>query len=287
MRSNGIVIILSILMILVSSCASSMKRKLVTGEIPKFEGPITPISTPVQLEHKPAKYNFTVKQIVQEGEERIKERSLRGISTVSPQGDLLVWEVKVSTIKVGRRRVARKVPIVASRILTNKYGEFNEQDLSFPALEKIDSAPEEGTRDFNDMFNLIKTAFLGFPTEPVRSGDIIIIPRAIALKRMQHALPQLRRWSGGEDIKVILRGRSNFNGKGVFVADADASFVLTAPHDETEMRVKYSMYTILDEETCRTLKREALISIEHYDENENIIKEDSAKSLVSFSQDIK
>ena len=287
MRSSGFVIILSILMVLVSSCASSMKRKLVTGEIPKFEGPITPISTPVQLEHKPAKYNFTVKQVVQEGEERIKERSLRGNSTVSPLGDLLVWELKVSTIKVGRRRVAPKVPIVASRILTNKYGKFDEQDLSFPALEKIDSAPAEGTREFNDMFNLIKTAFLGFPTEPVRSGDIIIIPRAIALKRIQHALPQLRGWSGGEDIKVILKGRSYFNGKGVFVAYANASFVLTAPHDETEMRVKYSMYTILDEETCVTLEREALISIEHYDENKNIIKEDSAESLVSISQDIK
>lgn len=287
MRSSGFVIILSILMVLVSSCASSMKRKLVTGEIPKFEGPITPISTPVQLEHKPAKYNFTVKQVVQEGEERIKERSLRGNSTVSPLGDLLVWELKVSTIKVGRRRVAPKVPIVASRILTNKYGKFDEQALSFPALEKIDSAPAEGTREFNDMFNLIKTAFLGFPTEPVRSGDIIIIPRAIALKRIQHALPQLRGWSGGEDIKVILKGCSYFNGKGVFVAYANASFVLTAPHDETEMRVKYSMYTILDEETCVTLEREALISIEHYDENKNIIKEDSAESLVSISQDIK
>ena len=283
MRSSGFVIILSILMVLVSSCASSMKRKLVTGEIPKFEGPITPISTPVQLEHKPAKYNFTVKQVVQEGEERIKERSLRGNSKVSPLGDLLVWELKVSTIKVGRRRVAPKVPIVASRILTNKYGKFDEQDLSFPALEKIDSAPAEGTREFNDMFNLIKTAFLGFPTEPVRSGDIIIIPRAIALKRIQHALPQLRGWSGGEDIKVILKGCSYFNGKGVFVAYANASFVLTAPHDENEMRVKYSMYTILDEETCVTLEREALISIEHYDKNKNIIKEDSAESLVSIS----
>jgi hypothetical protein len=268
-----------------------MKRKLVTGEIPKFEGPITSISTPVQLEHKPAKYNFTLTQAVKEGDKRIIERSLRGSSTLSPLGDLLVWEVKVSTIKVGRSRVTPDVPIVASRILTNKYGEFNEQDLSFPALEKIDSAPAEGTRDFNEMFNLIKYVFLGFPlgfpTEPVRSGDIIIIPRAKALKRMQNALPQLRRWSGGEDIEVILKGRSYLNGKRVFVAGADETFVLTAPHDETEMRVKYSMYTILDEETYRTLKREALISIEHYDENENIIKEDSAKSLVSFSQYIK
>jgi hypothetical protein len=262
-----------------------MKRKLVTGEIPKFEGPITPISTPVQLEHKPAKYNFTIKQVVQEGEQRIKKRSLRGSSTVSRLGDSLVWELRVSTITVNHRRVATKVPFVESRILTNKYGEFNEQDLSFPALEKIDSAPAEGTRDFKDIFNLIKNAFLGFPTEPVRSGDIVIIPRAIALKSIQHALPQLRKWSGGEDIKIILRGRSYFKGKRVFVADAEGSFVLTAAHDETEMRVKYSMYTILDEETCMTLERKSLISIEHYDENKNIIKEDFAKSLVSISQD--
>ena len=287
MRSNGFIIILSILMALVSSCASSMKSKLVTGEIPKFEGPVTPISTPVQLEHKPAKYNFIAKQVVQEGEERIKERSLQGSSTVSQLGDLLVWEIKVSTIKVGRRRVAPTVPIVESRILMNKYGEFKEQELSFPAMEKAGSTPAEGTRDFNDMFNLIKNAFLGFPTEPVRSGDIVIIPRAMALKRIQDALPQLRRWSGGEDMKVILRGRSYFRGKRVFVADAEGSFVLTAPHDQTEMRVKYSYYTILDEKTCMILERKSLISIEHYDENKNIIKEDSAKSLVFFSQDIK
>ena len=71
------------------------------------------------------------------------------------------------------------------------------------------------------------------------------------------------------------------------MADAEGSFVLTAPHDQTEMRVKYSYYTILDEKTCMILERKSLISIEHYDENKNIIKEDSAKSLVSFSQDIK
>lgn len=287
MRSNGFVIILSILMVLVSSCVSSTKRKLVTGEIPKFEGSITPISTPIQLEHKPAKYNFTFKQAVKEGEGRIKERSLRGNSTVSPLGDLLLWEVKISSIKLGSRSVATAIPIIESRILANKYGEFKEQKLSFPALEKIDSAPAEGTGDFISMFNSFRNEFLGFPSEPVRSGDIIIIPRATALKRIQDTLPQLKKWSGGEDIKIILRGRSYFRGKRVFVADAEGSFVLTTPHDETEMRVKYSMYTLLDEETCMTLKRETLISIEHYDENKNIIKEDSAKSLESISQDIK
>ena len=267
MRTKVFIIIFSILIVLVSSCASPTKRTSVTGEPPKFECRITPISTPVQLEYKPTKYNFTLMQKMKKGEKPIKERSLRGSDTISPLGDLLMWEIKIWEITVDRRRVARDVPIVESRILTNKYGAYKKQDLSFPAMEKTGSAPAEGTKDFIDMVNFHKNMFISFPTEPVRSGDISIIPKALALKSMQDELPQLKRWSGGEDIKVILKGRSYFKGKRVFVADAEASFVLTAPHDKSEMRVKYTMYAILYEETCKTLRMESLISIEHYDEN--------------------
>ena len=113
--------ILLFLVLLLSSCTTSspLKKKLLNGEIPRYEGIVTPISIPIKPEYKPAEVitqNVTV--TLQDG--KAIEASTEMHCNVSEIGPLLIWNMKVLNMKQAGRYYSPGLPIVEARVLTDK-----------------------------------------------------------------------------------------------------------------------------------------------------------------------
>jgi hypothetical protein len=72
--------IIIIFPLLLTSCASPLKQKLISEKEPKFEGLVSPITIPIQFEYKPARGKWEVEGIFLMGKKSLEMRMYGNIN---------------------------------------------------------------------------------------------------------------------------------------------------------------------------------------------------------------
>jgi len=264
MRSNKSYFLMCWLTTLVISCSSPLKNELMFHEIIQFEGFVTPIRIPIQLEYKPAAVEF--KAIISvdkkdKDEGKVLSLSLDGHFEISRLGDKLLWDFKITKMKTGNKVYSPKNPIVDARLLTDSHGKVIEYELALPGIDrsKIEDAKyfeiyngwEKKIKNNNLFFN----RFI-FPDHPVKSGDLIY---GIPSKQIEDFLGDLHEplrsgLKGIRDINQILNGWIYYEGEKALLTSVNDELFIEDPRFTGKVSFKVSGYSILDKNCFQHIK---------------------------------
>ena len=121
MRNYKLIILLVfIATFFIISCASPLKKRLQSNEPIRFEGYITPVTIPLQIQYKPAnaKFKITSVAVVQFGKEKEnEEQSCSGYYQVSHLGGKTLWDIKITKFRTGNQTLSHKLPLAEMRLL--------------------------------------------------------------------------------------------------------------------------------------------------------------------------
>lgn len=260
--------------LLICSCASPLKKRLVTGEIPKYTGPLTPISIPVQLEYKPAKYKMVSSSVysasvtadegsANEKHESIEqESSMSAVMHITKIGDLLTSILTVKEVTENYQTVKSDIPFFEVKLLIDRYGNIKESEISAPFFEqphikaKIEADKIEKTKEM--MKKMLKHA-PSLPQEPVVTGSILFETNISEL--LSDLIPYVPlRGLIKERPKSIVKGWGYFNGRKVMVSTIDYVY----EHKEKDGKLLISMngYTLWDLDNSMLVRVETLTNVE-------------------------
>jgi hypothetical protein len=210
---------LIILLVLISACSSSAKKKILAGEVPSFEGTINPIDIPIIAEYKPAEcfLSGSIFALVDGTSE--SESSASGAYNISRFGDSLLWEISMTKIEDAGKQYSSDVPFMQIRYLTDRWGAVKEIETSMPYFEKKGAKEEElkkAKEEGKERFKVQK----GIPKNPVRSGDVWI---SYPLQEHLGELGSLidARELSGKKLDLILRGWGYHDGRKILLVDFD------------------------------------------------------------------
>ena len=248
------------LALLTISCASPMEKKLFSEVNPKFDGIVTPIDIPIQLEYKPASGNFKVdiivgvifKSLIFGNKKNSFEMDASGNFHISQLDDSLIWNVKITRMKTENKIFTPTLPIVDARLFTNKSGIIEESEISLPAIDKIDMTESEGKKLYDDLKDIIKDFNQGLPQTPVQSGDVLT--QLMESNEIEEIVKKMREQDYSltlkerefTDINLILKGWSYYQNRKVFVGAINDSLMLKARNPELTIHLKIIGYSLFD-----------------------------------------
>ena len=262
----------SFLIVALVSCihSAAFGKASVNFELPQFRELVSPISTPIKLEYKPATVEFnSLTTTLEKGKKTLI--STEGRYTVSEMGQLLLWNLEIVSVKTGNRKVSPELPIIKGRLLTEKNGKTKEIELTYPALEQqVGDVPKWGTKEFHSLVaGWSYSFFTVLPEKPIRTGDTLYsVPvRECIPENQRDWLAALTKFEPAEPArskdlrwKTTLKGWADYEGKRVLVGEIDESTVLKRRDGIGNLTIKIKGYTLLDAETFQPLKGETLLS---------------------------
>ncbi|MFC1882172.1 hypothetical protein ACFL2S_11830 [Thermodesulfobacteriota bacterium] len=305
--------IMIILPLLLTSCASPLKQKFISEKEPKFEGPVSPITIPIQFEYKPARSNWKYETIIQIGKNTAESR-MSGNFNISALGDLLVWNITVLKLKIGTKTTAHNLPIIDARMLTDKFGVTREFEMSLPSVKNSKLSDKERQKIRAGFKKNVKQLMSDFPTSPIQSGDVIrnlldkedlkklISPFLVLPATIQDAVDVLRAEEeaaatgdapppsppravaeaivtvGIKEINLILKGWCYHENRKTILASVDEW--RSEENQELMVNAKFVGYVLYDPTTFQTVKGELLITVNAFDSSTN--KWEKIKGLMHF-----
>ena len=143
-----------LLVTLLSTCASPQKQKVFNIETLRYEGIITPIKIPIKPEYKPVQGNFKILAITEKNGKIIGgEQIVEGRMNVSEMGSLLIWDAQLLKWKTEKLQLSPSVPLFDVRVLTDKYGQVMESEISSPEANRLGVSLEKQKGMKQDMIN--------------------------------------------------------------------------------------------------------------------------------------
>lgn len=268
MKKNKLLLFL-LMVILLTACQAlepPLKKRLLYGGAPIFEGYITPISVPIQPMYKPvsiktelsqATYTKTIKN--SSIEETFESVEYFGETKISSLGDMLLWDGKITKIIINGKTTAPDIPLMEMRMLSDSYGKFKEVEMSSPALSKA-NVDQEAIDNYLDAFKkMMKKSYPHLPDKPVRSGDYFQKIDTSFFADVYNAMfpddpiPKI----DGDALGSIIKGWGYYNEKKVVVASMDERFHIGFPPGPT-FQIKMNGYTLIDPETFQAIYAEIL-----------------------------
>lgn len=261
--------VLWVLFFALTACAIPLKQRLLSGDVPRYKGRIDPVKIPITPEYKPAevKFNATTAGL---NSERFTEISTRGKYSVHRMRNLLRWNLMVQSLKTGNRTITPYLPIMESRLLSEKNGKTKEVDLTFPAFEEESGEKGAGPREINALIaGWPYSFFTVLSPYPVRSGDILFSAP------VRDCLPEhLRDWLSnimGTQLEIAkadargafhttLLGRNVYKGKKVIAGELKEPVSLIFNNSEA-LKAELKGYVLLDADTLQPLKGEILLTV--------------------------
>jgi len=242
---NRVKISLSLFCVLLitTNCTSPLKGRLLENQNPEYKGYVSPISISVTPEYKPARYEYELSTVAVSDKSSFEVTAKFNVET-SVMGDLLLWNVKMTSMKRGSQLFSGKVPLADYRLLTNKHGKIQEMEISFPAFEQQgkqagsqdptwDQLREEMTKEAKQSINILNH-------NPVKSGDWI-----------------LRNSWNEQELNFVIQGYSFHEGQKVIVAKFNDSLYVQG------MMTDIRGYFLLDAQTYHWTKLEMYFSTTH------------------------
>lgn len=260
--------------LLICSCASPLKKRLVSGEIPKYTGPLTSISIPVQLENKPAKYRTDSSSVVsvsvttdkgsanEKHESFEQEASTSFVTHITKLGDMLTYIASAKEVTENYQTLKSDIPFVEVKLLIDKYGNVKESEISAPFFEQPHiKAKIEGDK-FEKMMEAIKKVVKHIPPlpqDPVVTGSTLFKPKVLEL--LSDVIPSMPLSDLiKEEPKNIVKGWGWFNGRKVMVSTIDYDYEFKK--QDVKLHISMNGYSLWDLDNFMAVQAETFMDIE-------------------------
>ncbi|MCF8104860.1 MAG: hypothetical protein K9K64_05215 [Desulfohalobiaceae bacterium] len=165
---------------LLGACAQtqhSLVKRLNNGEVPKFNGYVSPITIPIQPEYIPIKAKFTQSDAISITSTSNKKtdsyNKKSGTLTIKRLGDFLLWNKDITKIKKDSQTFSSNKPIISARFQTDKYGKFHDIEVTAPALSSQNVSQKEIDKYLESIRHSLKATGAILSKKPVRSGNVI------------------------------------------------------------------------------------------------------------------
>jgi len=279
MKGKRYILALLICMFSLASCASPLKKSLVNEEIPQFNGSVTPITIPIQLEYKPVKSKINISMafdynlILNTGSGKKShllsesETSMKLISDIKKLGDMLIWNMKVIEYTENNNAHKPHIPIAEFTLLTDKYGDIKESEISLPFFEQPQVRSKIGEKEFENMKKEIKESLQlssTLPNTPVITGDYFIKTRAFE-SLLTDSFFNLSGKEIPEEPASIVKGWAYYDDRKVLVSSidhtssTDAFFNKYIVDDRMKLQMQVKGYNLSDAETLMLCRGEIFV----------------------------
>ena len=151
---------------------------VITGDYP---GPITPISVPVLLQHRPVSGLFghmMIELSTSDGKREILEaRSRLNVSSIGRQ---TIWDFQFTELGTHQGRdSSENPPLVQVRMLFSDQGIGTDVDIDFPYYRQIGAKdiPAKGSKEHKEIEKLVRNLSPALPQSAIRTGDLLFTPK--------------------------------------------------------------------------------------------------------------
>jgi len=260
MKKKMSFLVFMILLVFISSCASPIKKQLLSAKDPEFEGRITQISIPFQPKIKPASMRFSNYNISHELRGPTDEIYFFGDYRVSKLGKQLVWDYKITKIRIGSKLIAPKLPIADIRILTDGFNNAQEMEVSLPAFDRT-KMPQKQYDETVELMKKGSKSLMVISETTVRTGDVIFRKN---LKEGFKGIGNLTDEFEGFEVEAkthinyILKGYSYFEGKRILVAMVNYYNLIEHHTKKDTIYLNIKGFVLVDPETFHIVKTEEL-----------------------------
>lgn len=292
MKVTRYIVAIIVCVLLICSCASPLKKRLVTGEIPKYTGPLTPISIPVQLEYKPAKYKmvgssvYSASVTADEGSANENHASIEQESSwslvmhITKIGDLLTSIATVKEVTENYQTFKSDIPFFEVKLLIDRYGNIKESEISAPFFEQPHIKAKIETDELEKTKEMMKKICKNLPTlpqDPVVTGSTLFEPKNIS-ELLSDLIPHvphvplrdlILRALIKEGPKSIMKGWGYFNGRKVMVSTID--YVYEHKEKHGKLRISMNGYSLRDLENFMAVRTEIVTNVEASFKSFNIV----------------
>ena len=282
MKQKRTLLVLLIGMCFLSSCASPLKKQLLSNEVPTFGGPITPISIPIQPEYKPSKIKIDSKIALvfdittytgsspKKNYASEEEWSESWTSHATKLGDMLTWDLKMVEYTENFRTTRPNIPLAEIKILTDKRGSIKEHEILLPFFEQPQIRSKMGDKEIENLKKEMKNALDFSPAlsqTPVVTGSILYTTNVFEAFKAKTGIDLL---SNKEKPNSIVKGWGYFEGRKVIISSMDYVFEIS----EKDQKFKTLMkgYSLWDADTYMPVKGEVLINIGFYGDRGDLLK---------------
>ena len=247
---------------LLTGCVPS-KSTITDFSIPIYQDYISPITVPIQPEYKPASVYFEYSTIMDSSiteksktEKKSSSLKMEGNTNIRKLGELLIWDTNVNKMLDNGKSYSPSKSLISIKLLTDRYGEIQEFELSSPALESSRAAKAEVDKFIELMRKNMKSFGAVLSSSPVRTGDTI---RQTNMDYLVDSMEQINKSSLiGDSLNWIVKGWGIHNKKKVIVTsvDSELSFQIKG-NINVQMRV--NGYTLFDPSTFQIVESKMLM----------------------------
>lgn len=232
------------LLLLLTGCAFTM---------PKYEGEITPITTPTSFEYSPAEGTLVTSANISVGNDSAFFRASTPYK-VTRSFDKLSWNVKIDSLTVNKQNFKHKLPIVDATMTTTRKGEILNVDLSFPALSAIGKPVNKESNEYDEMLKSATNQCSQITEKAIVSGEVMVKSKNTNI-----------RFAGTDNrsLDTVLAGYGKYKGKKVVVSTItakDEHMILDNSRDELEFFGSVFGYAVNDASTMAIIRAEIGIS---------------------------
>ncbi len=264
------------LLVIVSCTSSYPKQPLKEGDLPRYEGYITPITIPISLSYKPCSYKTHVIFEDYSDQTFINKKCVTNTNswtTVERLGESLVWEINLMKLASKELNYSDShTPLIHMRLLTDHLGHVKEHEVSSPALEKH-NFPKEAIGTFIETVQpLVSSIILPLSDKTIISGDALgiyyidkenlrfFISNEINLALEDSAIEDIYEIIEleFEDCGLLVEGYTYFSNNKCILAtvDCDCNVLI---YDKPFSGSRYKGYYLIDPETFLIIKSEVMI----------------------------
>ena len=255
--------------LLLNACAPTLtpvQEELLSRAMPMYEGQVSPIQVPFQLEYRPVTVklagHFAVHTSIRDKDEGFSGE-LYGRLRVSPKGDFLLWGFKLEKAVLGEEKIPSTTsPIMEFRARRDRHGVNEEVELTSPGMQA--QSPEE-KRQIEELKALLRSQFKSLsaelPTLPIQTGTPLLeLDMNSALQAFEKLWGSPRHSPPKQKIGYATKGFGSLKGRKVIVAVLDEDFICVS---RNERRYNFGMhgYALLDPDTAQILESKMMTTV--------------------------
>ena len=255
-----------------NACAPTLtpiQQEILSKAMPKYEGQLSPIQVPFQLEYGPVTIklssHFAVHTNVRDKDEFFSREIYGGLKVSSSQGTLL-WEFKLESAVLGEEKITSGTsPLMEFRARRDKQGVTKEAEIRTVGMKA--NSPEE-KRLFEEIRALVTSQFRSFsavlPVSPIQEGSVLLeMDMNAALQAYEKLWGSPRCSPPKEKIGYAARGIGSLKGRKGVVAVIEEDFVCVS---RNERRYSFSMrgYALLDTSTGQILENKIMTTVKSF-----------------------
>jgi len=223
------------------------------NSVPKFDGEISPVTTPIDLQYRPCFGHYVTAMSITYGTEKAHfsaNSSYKGMKV----GENFRLFTTIDQMSVNGRTMRHKLPLAEIDMLMTTKGAKINTSVSFPGFHAVGVSVLKGSSEYENIAKSIDKTRRIFPSTAVVTGDVAAFNDDSDMRFVD---------SPSGSIGYVLAGTSTYSNKKVYVFTislSDVKVVQTHLGKDSNLIINVDGYELLDVKTMTIIKSDILFS---------------------------